>query len=75
MKAKANVPDTDEKREKMSELHDALSRAYAIITGATAIGAMASVSGRGVELLRRLVLEAEAPLREARELAEELRHG
>jgi hypothetical protein len=73
MKAKQTVTDTDERREKMGALHDSIARAHAIVVAASTIGGMATVSGRGVDLLRRLVLEAEGVIREARELAEDLK--
>jgi hypothetical protein len=74
-RAAKTVTDSDERSEKMYQLHDAFARAHAIISGASAIGGMASVSGRGVDFLRRLVLEVEGVIREARELAEELQRA
>jgi hypothetical protein len=59
----------------MELLHDSIARAHAIVVAASTVGGMATVSGRGVDFLRRLVLEAEGVIREAREIAEELRHG
>jgi hypothetical protein len=63
MGAEDKIPDRYLEIESLvSELHDAIGRALALIVAASALSGMARVGPLGLDHLRRLVLEAESAM-------------